>query len=256
MLDRRWRAGVERGLGPLGRALGSVGITPDALTVIGVVFAAATAVAVGSGHLLLGAVGIGLSGLGDLLDGNMARSSGRSGPRGSFFDSVTDRISDAVVLGGFAWYLAGRSAHLPVLAFAVAALSMLVSYERAKAEGLGLSAKGGLMERAERSILLAIALVVPGALVPVLWVMLVLTGFTAVQRFTRVWQQAGRPPRAEHDRESRRPRRARSRRPERPSRPERPARAETPRLREWWEARTARADRSRRRHPARRRTRP
>src|SRR5437879_5534075 len=145
MLDGRWRAGVERGLGPVGRALGKAGVTPDALTVLGVVFAVGTAVAVATGRLFLGAVGIGLSGLGDLLDGNLARSSGRTGPRGAFFDSVTDRISDVVVLGGFAWYLSDRHPHLTVLAFAVGALSMLISYERAKAEGLGLVARGGLM---------------------------------------------------------------------------------------------------------------
>jgi CDP-diacylglycerol---glycerol-3-phosphate 3-phosphatidyltransferase len=248
MLDRRWRAGVERGLDPVARALGRVGITPDALTVLGVVFAVATALAVATGHLFLGAVGIGLSGLGDLLDGNLARSSGRTGPRGAFFDSVTDRISDVVVLGGFAWYLSDRHPHLTLLAFAVAALSMLISYERAKAEGLGLTAKGGLMERAERSILLALALIVPGAMVPVLWVMLALTAFTAVQRFVRVWQQAGRPPRptvVDHEAKARRLRAARAVEP-------RP----TPRLREWWEARAGRGERSRRRHPARRRTRP
>lgn len=252
MLDRRWRADVERSLGPLGRALGRIGVTPDALTLLGVVFAVATAIAVATGHLFLGAVGIGLSGLGDLLDGNLARSSGRTGLRGSFFDSVTDRVSDAVVLGGFAWYLIDRNGHVAMVAVAVGMLSMLISYERAKAEALGLEAKGGLMERAERSILLALALVVPGAMIPVLWLMLALTAFTAVQRFVRVWRQAGRPPRPaqlDHDREVRRAR-AQARRLERA------AAASSPRVREWWEARAARADRGRRRHPARRRTRP
>jgi CDP-diacylglycerol--glycerol-3-phosphate 3-phosphatidyltransferase len=251
MLDRRLRTGVERTLGPLGRALGRIGVTPDALTIAGVIFAIGTAIAVATGHLILGAVGIGLSGLGDLLDGNLARSSGRTGPRGAFFDSVTDRVSDAVVLGGFAWYLAGTSTpQLAVLPFAVAALSMLISYERAKAEGLGYEARGGIMERAERSIFLALALVIPHAMVPVLWLMAVLSAYTAVQRFVRVWRQADRPPRPEHA--TREPRVRRT--PRRPV--DRTAVAAGPRLREWWEARASRSERRRRRHPAARRTRP
>ena len=253
MLDRRLRTGVERTLGPFGRVLGRVGVTPDALTVAGVVFALGTAVAVGTGRLLLGAVGIGLSGLGDLLDGNLARSSGRTGPRGAFFDSVTDRVSDAVVLGGFAWYLAGTGTpQLAVLPFAVAALSMLISYERAKAEGLGFDARGGIMERAERSIFLALALLIPRGLVPVLWIMAALSAYTAVQRFVRVWRQADRPPRPQHDRREREPRVRRSTR--RPV--DRSPVAAGPRLREWWEARASRSERRRRRHPAARRTRP
>ena len=247
MLDRRLRAGVERGLGPLGRSLGRLGITPDALTVLGVVFAALTAIAVASGHLIWGTIGIALSGLGDLLDGNLARSSGRSGVRGSFFDSVTDRLSDALVLGGIAWYFGRDNAHLPVLAMAVAALSMLISYERAKAEGLGLIAKGGLMERAERYVLLGVGMAL-NILVPVLWVMLVLTAFTASQRFVRVWKQADRPPAIERTR--RRTPQPRSRRISVLTT------TATPRLKTWFETRATDAGGERRTHPARRRVRP
>jgi len=239
MLDRRWRARVERGLGPLGRALGRIGITPDALTVFGLACSIATAVAVASGHLLLGVVGIALAGLGDLLDGNLARSSGRTGPRGSFFDSVADRVSDAVVLGGVGWYFGRESATLPMLAFAVAALSMLISYERAKAEALGLEARGGLMERAERFVLLGVGMAFD-VLVPVLWIMLVLCTVTVVHRFVKVWSAAGRPL------DDARPT------------------ADPARWRGWWEShrptartrqRTTRRARTERRHPTRRRAR-
>ena len=243
MLDKQLRAGVERGLGPLGRGLSRLGITPDALTVLGVLFALATAVAVASGHVIWGAVGIALSGLGDLLDGNMARSSGRTGVRGSFFDSVMDRVSDALVLGGVAWYFGRISPHLPILAMAVAALSMLISYERAKAEGLGLIAKGGLMERAERYVLLGVGMAFD-VLVPVLWIMFALTLFTATQRFVRVWKQADRPPAIERTRRT--TPRVSSRRPNAPTGPA------TPRLRTWFETRTTRDDGARRLHPTRR----
>jgi CDP-diacylglycerol--glycerol-3-phosphate 3-phosphatidyltransferase len=73
---------------------------------------------------------------------------------------------------------------------AVLGASLIISYERAKAEALGFNAKGGVMERAERVILLGMGLLFPVLLIPVLWVMLVLTIVTAVQRFAKVWRQA------------------------------------------------------------------
>ena len=145
---------------------------------------------------MLGVFGVILTGLPDLLDGAVARQSGRAGPRGAFFDSVADRVSDAALFVGVAWYLAETGTPSDaVLALAVLALSMLISYERARAESLGLDARGGLMERAERFVLLGVGLAFD-ILVPVLWVMLVLTAFTAVQRFVKVWRQATpeRPP--------------------------------------------------------------
>ncbi|MEC7810830.1 MAG: hypothetical protein VYB07_06575, partial [Actinomycetota bacterium] len=69
-------------------------------------------------------------------------------------------------------------------------VSLLISYQRAKAESLGLEAKGGLMERAERFIVLAIGLLFSEALIVILWIMLILSSFTAIQRFIKVWKQA------------------------------------------------------------------
>jgi phosphatidylinositol phosphate synthase len=197
MLDGRWRANVERGLEPVGKGLQRAGINPDVLTVIGLAFAVGTAFLIASGHLVLAVFGVIATGIPDILDGTVARHSGRAGPRGAFLDSVADRIADAVLFGGVAWYLAGEGAYLPVLALAAAALSMLISYERAKAESLGFTAKGGIMERAERMVLLSVGLAF-GILVPVLWIMVVLLGITAVHRFVKVWRQASpeRPERA------------------------------------------------------------
>lgn len=246
MLDRRWRAGVERGLGPLGDRLRRLGVTADALTVFGLVASAATAVLIASGHFAWAVVGVIVAGLSDLLDGAIARGSGEESPRGAFFDSVADRVSDALLLGGAAWYLAGESAYLPVLAFAVAACSMLVSYERARAESLGLNARGGLMERAERFVFLAVGLAFD-VLVPVLWVMLVLTALTAVERFRRVYRQASRP----------RPAHPQRRRVTDAQGGARGLDLTRPALREWWSARRVDARRARRPHPAgRRRARP
>jgi CDP-diacylglycerol--glycerol-3-phosphate 3-phosphatidyltransferase len=240
MLDRRWRGGVERGLGPLGDRLRRLGVSADALTVFGLLASVATAILIGTGNLGWAVVGVIVAGLSDLLDGAIARGSGQASPRGAFFDSVADRVSDALLLGGVAWYLAGESAYLPILAFAVAACSMLVSYERARAEALGINARGGLMERAERFVFLSIGLAF-GILVPVLWVMLVLTALTAADRFRRVYQQADRPQRPH-------PRPARLRDADGAPTLPRPA------LREWWAAKRVDGDTRRRRHRSPRRS--
>lgn len=198
MLDGRWRANVERGLEPIGKGLQRAGINPDILTIIGLACAVGTAFLIASGHLVIAVFGVIATGVPDILDGTVARHAGRAGPRGAFLDSVADRIADAVLFGGVAWFLAAESAYLSILAFAAVALSMLISYERAKAESLGFTARGGIMERAERLLLLSVGLAFD-ILVPVLWIMVVLLGVTAVHRFAKVWRQASpeRPARAE-----------------------------------------------------------
>jgi CDP-diacylglycerol--glycerol-3-phosphate 3-phosphatidyltransferase len=125
----------------------------------------------------------------------LAKASNSSSQRGAFFDSVIDRVTDALLFGGVAWYFASEeSPHLTILPMAVALMSGVISYQRAKAESLGLSAKGGLMERAERIILLCLGLLFPVVLIPVMWIMLVLVTLTAVQRFVKVWKQAAVAP--------------------------------------------------------------
>jgi CDP-diacylglycerol--glycerol-3-phosphate 3-phosphatidyltransferase len=188
MLDRRWRGKAERALEPVGRGLHAIGLSADGLTVFGLVAAAGTAVLIANGNLVLAVFGLLLAGLPDILDGSVARQSGTAGRRGAFLDSVCDRVADALLLGGVAWHYSGNG-ELVVLVLAVLAVSMLVSYERAKAEALGLSARGGFMERAERLVLLGVGLAFD-VLVPVLWLMLALTTLTAVHRFVMVWRQA------------------------------------------------------------------
>jgi len=228
MLDGRWRASVERGLEPVGRTLGRAGVTADVLTLVGLGFAVATAFAIATGHLWLGVLGVILTGLPDILDGSVARTMGRASPRGAFFDSVCDRVADAAIFGGVAWYVSDESPKLAVLVLAVLALSMLITYERARAESLGFVARGGLMERAERLVLLGVGLAFD-IVVPMLWIMLVLTAITAVQRFVKVWRQAtpARPPRTRRAGRTRHPR----------TRDREEARAGT--LAEWWAARRA-----------------
>ncbi|HEV7887991.1 MAG TPA: CDP-alcohol phosphatidyltransferase family protein [Acidimicrobiales bacterium] len=194
MFDGRWRSHLDSATKPVGTALRRTGVSADHLTALGLFGAVATAVAVGSGHLLLGLFLLIASALPDLLDGAVAKASGTASPRGAFFDSVADRVTDSLVLGGIAWFLAeDRGGRWPLLAMAVLGTSTLISYQRAKAESLGYAAKGGLMERAERIVALCFGLAWPVLLVPVLWLMLALTSVTAVQRFVKVWRQASAP---------------------------------------------------------------
>ena len=192
MFDGRWRAGVDRSTRPVGTALHHTGITANQLTTAGLVLAAGAAYVIATGRLVLGVVLLVAAAVPDLLDGPLAKAAGTVSRRGAFFDSVADRMTDTLLLGGVAWYLdSTRGPHAALLPFAVLGASLLVSYERAKAESLGFDAKGGLMERAERLVVLGFGLLVSFLLVPVLYVMLGLTLITAGQRFVKVWRQSG-----------------------------------------------------------------
>ncbi len=191
MFDGRFRAEAERTLKPVGAQLKRTGITADQLTALGVVMAAGASVAIANGALRAGLLLLVLTALPDVLDGAVAKASGTASPRGAFFDSVADRFTDALLLIGVAWYLSStHPGRIAVLPMAVLGASMLISYERAKAESLGYHAKGGIMERAERLVALGLGLLFNQLLIPILWVMLALTCVTAIQRFVKVWQQA------------------------------------------------------------------
>ena len=191
MLDGNWRTVVDRGLTPIGQSLQRTGISADVVTVIGIVMASGASVAIGMGNLRLGFMLLVLTGVPDALDGAVAKAAGTASSRGAYFDSVADRLTDALLFGGVAWHLASvRTDRMMMLPVAIMATAMFISYQRAKAESLGYDAKGGLMERAERFIVLAFGLLFFEILVPVLWVMLALSLVTAVQRFVKVWRQA------------------------------------------------------------------
>jgi CDP-diacylglycerol--glycerol-3-phosphate 3-phosphatidyltransferase len=195
VLDGRWKTDIERRLKPVGAGLKKAGLRADHLTATGLLMAVATSFAIANGELRLAVLLLALTGIPDALDGAVAKAAGTAGPRGSFFDSVADRVTDALLLGGVSWYLTSRDGgQAGMLPFALLGASLVISYQRAKAESLGLDARGGIMERAERTIALGIGLFFGSLLVPVLWVMLALTLLTAVQRFFKVWRQASVPP--------------------------------------------------------------
>jgi CDP-diacylglycerol--glycerol-3-phosphate 3-phosphatidyltransferase len=234
MFDGKFRAPIDKAVRPVGRLLRKTGLSPDHLTIIGVLVAIGAAWAIAVGSLYLGFALVILAAIPDLLDGALAKASGAASQRGAFLDSTVDRVTDAFLLGGVAYYFAThKDPRLAVLPYAVSALAMVISYQRAKAESLGLDAKGGLMERAERIVLLCIGLLlepfVDDALVWVMWLMLALITLTAVQRFVKVWKQAAVAPITQARIDMRRQRRA-SRRARRRTRV--PLRTRVPRKRD------------------------
>jgi CDP-diacylglycerol--glycerol-3-phosphate 3-phosphatidyltransferase len=209
MLDGQFRSNIDAWVKPVGTSMKKAGISADFITLIGLLMGVACAVFIGMGWLSLGLLFMILAGVPDLLDGAIAKAAGTAGKRGAFFDSVTDRVTDALLFGGVAWYFTRISnGPLPMLPFAVFASASVVSYLRAKADALGFDAHVGVVERAERIVLLGLGLLFPAILVWVLWLILGLNVVTAIQRFVAVWTQAPEPVRPQRVRSRRRAARA------------------------------------------------
>ena len=181
MFDGQFRRQVDAGLKPIGNSIKKTGVTADMITAAGIVMACCAAFTIGAGWLNLGLLFLILTGIPDLIDGAVAKAWGQSSLRGAFFDSVSDRLTDGLLFGGVAWYLTWSDARpwvvmLPVAAYVSASL---VSYIRAKGDALGFDATGGLVERAERFILLGLGLLFSPLLLIVLAVIIVLNVITA-----------------------------------------------------------------------------
>lgn len=207
MFDGKFRNQVDAAMKPVGRGLARAGITPDVITATGLLMSLGAAVAIGAGALSLGLLLLILTGIPDLLDGAVAKASGRSSVRGAFFDSMADRITDAMLFTALAFYFVteGSSPWLVILPVAAYATASWVSYVRAKADALGFDAHVGLVERAERIIILAVGLLFGGTvLVVALCVIVVANLVTFGQRFAKVWSQATAATPALSDRRRRR----------------------------------------------------
>jgi CDP-diacylglycerol---glycerol-3-phosphate 3-phosphatidyltransferase len=181
---------------PLARALVRAGVTANSLTVAGAILNAGVAATIAagwfpaSGVLLLAANAL------DMLDGAVARTSGRASPFGAFLDSTLDRYAEIVVFVGLVgWFASQGNWHGEVLTVLALAGSLMVSYTRARAEGLGLRGEVGLLPRPARLIALAVGLVL-AAIPPLAWfleaivaLLALLTNVTACQRGRYVWEQ-------------------------------------------------------------------
>ena len=182
---------VARLADPFGRAIARLGVHPNTLTSIGLLLTAAAAVAVAIGEPVVGGLLLLAGGLMDLFDGSVARASGRATPFGGFYDSVSDRISDGMILAGIAFAVADRP-RLLALTLASLVLAEVTSYVRARAESIDLDCDVGVLERAERAILLIVGLLFAPLFEPVLWLLAIGGTVTVVQRVHHVWCQIDR----------------------------------------------------------------
>lgn len=175
---------------PVAGFLLKIGFTPNSITVLGLVLSLGVAVLIGFGYITWAGILILISAPMDALDGSMARLQNNSTLYGAFLDSVVDRYSEMIILGGLLiYYLANSNSIAVILVFLSAVGSIMVSYTKARAESLGFSAKVGLLTRVERILVLAPCLIFNIPIVA-LWILAILGNFTALQRFFFVRQQA------------------------------------------------------------------
>lgn len=176
-------------LGPLVRLLSSLRVRPDALTVLGWGLSLCAAVLFGTGNLRLAGLVMLAGGLFDALDGAVARESNRMSAFGAFLDSTLDRLSEAAIFVGIVFYFATADRpYTAMLAGVAMTFSLLTSYTRARAEGLGIECEVGLLERAGRVVILSASSLL-GALTPGLWLVAVGALITTAQRIFHVRRQ-------------------------------------------------------------------
>lgn len=184
--------GINRIVGPVGEGIARTGVTPNVLTTLGLVLTTAGAWVVATGRPVAAGWLLVAGGLMDTFDGAVARARNRSTPFGGFYDSVSDRLSDGIILVGVAWWVADQPL-LFLLTMTALVAAQVTSYVRAKAEAIDLSCSIGVLERAERAILLMAGLVFhQWILEPVLWVLAIGGLVTVVQRIHHVWCQIDR----------------------------------------------------------------
>ncbi len=189
-LEKFMRAKFKGVLDKIGGFLNKLGILPNTVTILGLVGNVAGAALLASGNITWGGIVILVMGPIDALDGTMARLRGESTEFGGFVDSVTDRYSELVILGGLLiYYLLQQNWLACLLIYLSAAGSVLVSYTKARAEALGFDAKVGVLTRMERFIILAPCLIFNRPMIA-LWIIAILANFTALQRIFYVRKQA------------------------------------------------------------------
>ncbi|MFV2113004.1 phosphatidylinositol phosphate synthase [Micromonospora sp. LOL_025] len=193
------RAGMTRVVEPVARRLLRAGVTPNAVTVAGTLGVLVGALGFGArGHLVAGALIVTFFALTDLLDGTMARMSGGATKFGAFLDSSMDRVADSAVFGAVAYWLATQHQYSGVAAALLClAVGGLVSYVKARAEGLGMTCNVGIAERTERLLIVGVGGLLTGvgvdpALEIALWLLAAVSIFTVGQRMAHVYRQAQR----------------------------------------------------------------
>ena len=199
MLNRYARAFFTKLLTPVAAVLIRLGISPDVVTIIGTLGVCFGALAFyPRGEFLIGTLVITAFVFADTLDGIMARRIGRSGKWGAYLDSTLDRVGDAAIFGGLVLFYADEpgKAYMAALALACLILGSVVSYAKARAEGLGMTANVGIAERADRLVVVLLATGLVGWFLPevvlavVLGLLALASLVTVVQRMLEVRRQA------------------------------------------------------------------
>lgn len=183
-------------LEPIARLINKLGLSPNVVTVSGFLLMVGVAFVLAQGHLFWGGLLIIGSALFDAVDGTLARMIGRTSRFGAFLDSTLDRFSEAVIFLGLFIYFIGQDHQLElILIYATVVGSLMVSYARARAEGIGVPLKDGWFTRFERIFLLVVGLlfsfITVNLLTLILLVLAVFTNVTAVQRMYLVWRMIG-----------------------------------------------------------------
>ena len=193
MFTNRFQTWVRRHAQALAGWLARLPITPNQVTVAGMFVSFVAAALVATGNLWAAGLVLAFGGTFDILDGALARATKRSYPYGAFLDSTTDRYSEAAIYLGIVVFFLGRANPRPAVVGAILAIfgSLLVSYVRARAQSLGFKCDSGLFARPERVVATVVGMLL-GATVLfwVVWLLAVLTNFTAAQRVFEVWGQA------------------------------------------------------------------
>lgn len=199
MIGAQLRPVVGRIADPLVNRLLAWGVTPDAVTATGTLgVTAAALVFFPRGWFLAGTLVITFFVLTDTIDGALARKRGSSSRFGAWLDSTCDRIADGAIFGGLVLWYAGRGTELRLVALTLFVLlaTQVISYEKARAEGLGMACDVGIAERPERLIIVLVATGLTGFGVPdvlieaALWLLAALCAVTVGQRLREVWRQA------------------------------------------------------------------
>ena len=205
MFSRHIQQRVRQIVTMIVRPLAGLGITPNTLTVLGLILSILTAVVIAQGLFLAGGLLVLFAGIFDMFDGAMARARNASTTFGAFFDSTLDRYSESIILFGllfFAlqkpviqdrfWPYQYEQSWMIILVFIATVGSFMVSYAKARAEGLGIECKTGLLARPERVVILAIGLLI-GAVFWALLILAVFSNVTAIERIVHVWRTVRQP---------------------------------------------------------------
>jgi CDP-diacylglycerol---glycerol-3-phosphate 3-phosphatidyltransferase len=187
------------------RPMSQLGITPNMLTVLGLVLSALTAIVIAQGWLLAGGLLVLFAGIFDMFDGAMARVRNAATTFGAFFDSTLDRYSESIILLGLLvyalqrpdlhdafWPFSSEQPWMITLIYIAVVGSLMVSYAKARAEGLGLECRTGLLARPERVVILAIGLLT-GTVIWAVALLAIFSNVTAVERVVYVWRITNQP---------------------------------------------------------------